>query len=80
MRGMTISATDMVNLYTAAEQAVLKGQEFSLGDRKLRRADLAEIRAGRIEWEAKLLAEQSRAARRPSIGGLTFRGADLSGD
>ena len=78
MRGMT-TAADMVSLYTQAELAVLKGQEFSLGDRKLRRADLAEIRAGRREWEAKARTELARASGAQTIGGLGFAQVDLSG-
>lgn len=65
-------ATDMLALYIQAEQAVLSGQEFTLGDRRLRRADLAEIRQGRREWQAAVNAEQNRAAGRPTIGGLGF--------
>lgn len=33
-----------LSLYLDAEAAVLRGQEYEIGDRRLRRADLAEIR------------------------------------
>ena len=72
------TATDMLSLYTQAEMAVLKGQEFTLGDRKVRRADLVEIRAGRREWEAKVASERARAAGAATIGGLGFGVVDLS--
>lgn len=69
-------ATDMLSLYIAAESAVLTGQEFQLGDRKLRRADLAEIQAGRREWQARVNTEQARASG-STIGGLGFAVARL---
>lgn len=78
MPGMS-TATDMLSLYTQAEMAVLKGQEFTLGDRKVRRADLVEIRSGRREWEAKVAAEKARAVGASTIGGLGFGVVDLSG-
>lgn len=55
-------ATDMRDAYLAAELDLLKGKEVSFGDRRLRREDLAEIRAGRLEWERRVVAEQSAAA------------------
>ncbi len=70
-------AADMLTLYIQAESAVLSGQEFTLGDRRLRRADLAEIRAGRQEWQARVNAENLRNAGGPNIGGLGFSVARL---
>jgi len=70
-------AADMLALYIQAESAVLSGQEFTLGDRRLRRADLVEIQAGRREWQAKVNAEQARAAGVRTIGGLGFSVARL---
>lgn len=70
-------AADMLALYIQAESAVLLGQEFTLGDRRLRRADLVEIQAGRREWQAKVNVEQARAAGAPTIGGLGFSVARL---
>lgn len=72
-------ATDMLALYIQAESAVLSGQEFTLGDRRLRRADLAEIRAGRREWQAAVNAENARASGAQTIGGLGFSVARLDG-
>ena len=69
-------ATDMLNLYIAAESAVLTGQEYRLGDRTLRRADLAEIRTGRREWQALVNSENARA-NGATIGGLGFSVARL---
>jgi len=74
--GMT-QATDMLALYIQAESAVLSGQEFTLGDRRLRRADLVEIRAGRKEWQAAVNAEAARASGSSTIGGLGFAVARL---
>lgn len=73
-------AQDMLNLYIQAESAVLTGQEFRLGDRTLRYADLAEIRKGRAEWQARRNAELALASGAPTIGGLGFSVARLDGE
>lgn len=70
-------AADMLNLYIQAETAVLSGQEFVLGDKRLRRADLEQIRAGRAEWQAIVNAELAATRRTPSIGGASFSLARL---
>lgn len=54
-------ATDMRDLYIAAEQAVLKGQSYTINGRTLTRANLPEIRKGRQEWEQRVAAEQAAA-------------------
>ena len=54
------TATDMVDLYVAAEKAVLRNQSYTLNGRSLTRADLPDIRAGRAEWEAKVAAETAK--------------------
>lgn len=59
-------ATEMLALYIAAEQAVLKGQSVRFGERQLNRADLVEIRNGRAEWQRAVNAEQAVAAGRDS--------------
>jgi hypothetical protein len=58
--------------YLAAESAVLSGQDYSIGSRRLRRADLPEIRAGRKEWEAKVNALEDGGT-----GGMRVRGLTL---
>ena len=74
------TATDMLAAYLAAESAILAGKEVRWSDgRHLRREDLAEIRHGRQEWEARVNAESATAAGQPSFGGRTFAVADLSG-
>lgn len=57
-------ATEMLAAYIAAEKAVLLGQSFRLGERMLTRTNLAEIVAGRKEWERKAAAEAAAAAGR----------------
>lgn len=74
------TAIEMRDKYLAAEQSLLEGKETSMGDRKLRLEDLGEIRKGRQEWEARVLAETAGAAGKPRIGGLAFKVADLSGE
>ncbi|SEG15089.1 primosomal replication protein PriB/PriC domain protein [Marinobacterium lutimaris] len=56
------TAAEMVQLYTDAEAKVLKGQTVKVNGRELTRANLAEIRAGRQEWEAKASAAAQKAA------------------
>ncbi len=56
------TATHMRDRYLAAETAVLSGQRFRMGERELTRADLAEIRAGRREWEQRVVAEAAAAS------------------
>jgi hypothetical protein len=51
------TATDMLAHYLAAEAAILRGQKYRWGDRELTRADLAQVQAGRREWERKAAAE-----------------------
>ena len=70
--------------YLAAETAVLEGKEIRLGvggagiDRMLRMEDLAQIRAGRQEWERIASSLQASAAGAPRIGGLGFSLASFS--
>lgn len=73
------TATDMLAKYLAAEQAILEGKEARLGDRVLRMEDLAEVRKGRQEWEARVSAEDARAARGNvgRLGGASFSLARL---
>ncbi len=61
------NATEMLAKYLAAESALLEGKEVSFGDRRLRREDLAEIRAGRLEWERRVANEQASASGVSSI-------------
>lgn len=74
------TATDMLAEYLAAESAVLKGKEATIGDRRFRLEDLGAIRAGRKEWEGKVAAEMATSSGAPKIGGLAFKLARLDGD
>lgn len=71
------TATDMRDAYIAAELAVLNGQSFQIAGRVLTRANLAEIRAGRAEWERKARDEATAAAGRR--GPLRYSTADFTG-
>lgn len=66
------TATDMLAQYLAAESALMQGQEVTFDGRTLRRADLAEIRKGRLEWEKRVNAENSAKVGAPTIGGLNY--------
>lgn len=56
-------AREMRDLYVAAERAVLLGQSYTIGGQSLTRANLAEIRKGRAEWEAILSGSGQRRIR-----------------
>lgn len=69
---MATTAQTMLQTYINAEQAVLSGQSWRMGERQLTRADLAEIRAGRREWEARV-ASEARGGSRMSVALADFR-------
>jgi hypothetical protein len=70
---MTI-ATDMLAKYIAAEQAILEGKEVrGLDGRSLKMEDLAEVRAGRKEWEQKVAVETASTSSQPSVGQIGGR-------
>lgn len=62
----------MLAKYLAAEQSILEGKAVRLGERSLQLEDLAEVRQGRREWEARVQAEAASAAEAPTLGGLGF--------
>jgi hypothetical protein len=78
-------AQDMLARYMQAEKDVLDGKEVRLGgtglDRWLKMEDLAEIRKGRVEWEARVaaLSTSSEISTAPRIGGMTFGVARFDG-
>lgn len=51
---------EMLAFYIDAERKVLAGQSVAFRGRVLTRASLAEIRAGRQEWERKVNAASAR--------------------
>jgi len=69
---MPTPAQIILQTYLDAEKAVLSGQSWRLGDRQLTHVDLAEIRAGRREWEARVRAEANGGSRM-SIALADFR-------
>jgi hypothetical protein len=74
---MNIPVTAMLAAYLQAETDVLLGKEARLGDRVFRSEDLAEIRAGRQEWERRIAVERDRASGASILGGLRFSVARL---
>ena len=58
---MAVNAQAMVDRYLEAEVAVLEGKEIIFAGRKQVMADLPQIRAGRLEWERRLAAQQNVA-------------------
>lgn len=69
---MTQSAQEMVDLYVAAEKAVLLGKTFTMNGRTLSMENLTEIREGRKEWERKERGEVS-SSRRGDFSLATFQ-------
>lgn len=67
------TAQEMLDLYIAAEQAVLLGQSVRFGERQLTRADLVEIRNGRKEWQAAV-NRAARGGRRAGWANADFGG------
>lgn len=71
MAGLTQeTAQTMLDLWVAAEVKVAQGQEYTIGQRTLKRADLAEIREAIKFWngEVNRLANGSGAR----VRGLTL--------
>jgi hypothetical protein len=65
MAGITLAtAQAQLDAYLAAEIAILSGQEYAIGSRRLKRADLAEVRAGITTWDQRVKALSSSAAGR----------------
>ncbi|HEY4532816.1 MAG TPA: DUF6148 family protein [Fusobacterium sp.] len=54
---------EMIEMYHKAEKAVLTGRRYRIGTRELERADLQEIRKGRIFWENELERLERRGKR-----------------
>jgi hypothetical protein len=68
MAGIDLTtAQTQLNAYVAAEIAVLGGQLYKIGDRELRRADLAEIRAGIDYWDKRVKYLNARASGRGRV-------------
>jgi hypothetical protein len=54
MAGITLEqAQARLTQYLAAEEAVLAGQRYRLGDREMTRADLSAIQQGIVIWNAR---------------------------
>jgi hypothetical protein len=64
MAGISLSlAQTQLDAYLAAEIAILSGQEYVIGTRRLKRADLAAVQAGITLWNQRvqdLTARQRR--------------------
>lgn len=54
------TATEMVELYLAAEVKILKGQTVKFGERSLTMANLTEVVKERKQWERRVASENNR--------------------
>jgi len=62
MAGITLAtATARLQLYLDAEAAILARQEYRIGDRLMKFADLAEVRAGVELWNRRVQQLSSTA-------------------
>ena len=67
MAGLTSTqAQTQLDLYLAAETAVLNGQEYTIAGRQLKRADLEFIQKGIDMWNKRLI--------KLSAGGFKIKG------
>ena len=65
MAGLTLAqAQAQLDAYLAAETAVLGGQEYEIGGRRLRRADLRTIQAGITLWNQRVQDLSARSSGR----------------
>lgn len=65
MSGITLTqAQTQLNAYIAAETAVLMGQKYEIAGRMLMRANLAEIQAGIVTWNARVVMLTNRVSGR----------------
>lgn len=65
MAGITLAvATAQLDLYLAAEVAVLGNQSYEIAGRKLTRANLREIQAGITTWNQRVQQLSRRASGR----------------
>lgn len=65
MAGITLAqAQARLDEYLAAEAAVLSGQSYKIGEREMRRANLAEIQEGIKIWDARVTEKAAKAAGR----------------
>lgn len=61
---------EMISKYLDAEMDILAGKNVMWGNRLLQRENLAEIRKGRQEWEARLVSVRNQG--RPSHSLASF--------
>ncbi|MCE2910384.1 MAG: DUF6148 family protein [Burkholderiaceae bacterium] len=65
MAGLTLAqAQAQLDAYLAAETAVLGGQEYEIGGRRLRRADLRSIQQGITLWNQRVQELSARGSGR----------------
>lgn len=65
MAGITLAqAQARLDEYLAAEAAVLSGQSYKIGEREMRRANLAEIQEGIKIWDARVTEKAATASGR----------------
>lgn len=68
------TATEMRDLYLAAEKAVLKGKSISVNGRSMTHENLSEIREGYRYWDQKVQAENASSGG----GSSTYSVADFT--
>ena len=75
MAGITLAqAQTLLDAYVAAETAVLLNQSYEIAGRKLTRANLTEIRAGRKEWQQQVDLLTGSASGRSRVRTVIVKG------
>lgn len=65
MAGITLAqAQARLDQYLAAEEAILAGQSYKIGERQLNRANLAEVQAGIKIWDQRVTEKAAGASGR----------------
>lgn len=68
MAGISLAtAQTQLDAYLAAETAILSGQEYTIGTRRMKRADLADVQAGITLWNRRVQDLSARQWRGRSI-------------
>ena len=74
MAGITLAqAEERLTMYLNAEEKVLQGQSYKIGERELNRANLSHIREAIEYWDAKVKTMTNSASGRGRSVNLSAR-------
>lgn len=74
MAGITLElAQERFNMYLAAEEKVLQGQSYRIGERELNRANLSHIREAIGYWDSQIKTLTNSTSGRGRVANLSAR-------